>query len=374
MYRRHQIQALLVFAVFLITLYYSYTVFQTADYKPRSGDKVVSPGTKTTYVRLTPGAKRADNGPIMEDKLTEVGLVKSAHEQLASWITTANEKLASWIKTADKKLASGIKIAYDKTTSNSSINSLLPRNYATARYARHRCESNQTYIDFGSSLSPEQTTRVNQCVQTYEAQRKQGLEREITGRSIRYTTHSHLSQDSFVIEAGGHMGVDVQELNSRYHPGTYIVLEPVPKFYNALVDRFKTSTNVQVHRYGIDASDGEFYVNDKHNDGASIFKKGQETGQVSRIMNATKFFENVSVRSRDVDLLTMNCEGCEYAVIDLLLSTNYIRHFKSIQFQPHKIDGICYPVKRFCWYQELLTKTHKLTFQFKFVWENWIMI
>lgn len=194
---------------------------------------------------------------------------------------------------------------------------------------------------------------------------------------IRYTGHSYLNNNSFVIEAGGYIGNDVQVFNDRYKPGTYMVLEPVPKFFDMLVERFKDSPNVIVYNYGIDDSDGEFYVSDTSNDAATMFKnKNIAGGKVSKIMNVTKFMilNHVAVRTRDVDLLTMNCEGCEFSVLDLLLSTDYIRHFKNIQFQSHKLDGICYPVKRFCWYQELLTKTHKLTFQFKYIWENWTQI
>ncbi|OWF49232.1 uncharacterized protein LOC110452079 [Mizuhopecten yessoensis] len=237
------------------------------------------------------------------------------------------------------------------------------------------CQSNQSFVDFGSgSLTCEQRTRVEQCIQTYQEEYIRALKEEIADRDIRYTSHSYLDRNSFMIEAGGHRGNDTYEFNSRYHPGFYIVLEPVPVFYDILVKKFQQSPNIAVYNFGIDVKDGNFNISESSDNAVSIFMTDNQKGRRIQIVNTTRFFEKLSVRSREVDLITLNCEGCEYAVLDLLLSTDYIRHFRNIQFQSHRIPGICYPVRRFCWYQELLGKTHKLIFQFKFVWESWARI
>ncbi|XP_021369184.1 uncharacterized protein LOC110460542 isoform X2 [Mizuhopecten yessoensis] len=243
------------------------------------------------------------------------------------------------------------------------------------RFSTRLCDSNMTYIDFGDTFTSTQIARVNRCISTYEQEYQKGLKEERIKRDVRWSSHTYINNKSFMIEAGGHNGVDVEQFNSRFHPGKYVVLEPVERFFNVLKTKFKGSPNVIVYKFGVDATDGIFYVNDAKDDGSSIFHK-HESGKskAAKIVNVTNFFEMLSVRGRDVDLITLNCEGCEYAVLDLLLSTDYIRHFRNIQFQSHRISGICYPVKRFCWYQELLQKTHKIQFQFKFVWESWSRI
>ncbi|XP_060080995.1 uncharacterized protein LOC132560340 [Ylistrum balloti] len=244
------------------------------------------------------------------------------------------------------------------------------------RYPVRYCETNQSYVDFGSEniLTSYQKVNVEKCMETYQAEHGRAIMEERKNRSIRYTSHSYLNRNSVIIEAGGHLGVDTDQFNNRYHPSLYIVLEPVPKFYNALLEKFKSSPNVNINNFGIDVNDGVYYIKESRNDAVSIFEAGNQKGERIEIRNVKQFFEKLSVRSGEVDLITLNCEGCEYAVLDLLLSTDYIRHFRNIQFQPHRISGICYPVKRFCWYQELLKKTHKLSFQFKFVWESWTRI
>ncbi|XP_033727894.1 uncharacterized protein LOC117317265 [Pecten maximus] len=242
------------------------------------------------------------------------------------------------------------------------------------RYPVRTCHTNMTYIDFSSIFSIKETSRVNKCILDHEEDMANGHIQEAAKQTLRWSDHTYLDSGSFVIEAGGHKGLDASQFNSRYHPGTYIVLEPVAKFFHVLKNRFKSSPNVVIYNFGIDVADGVFYVNEEKNDGASLFVKDQKkkgTFKGAKIVSVSKFFETLSVKSNEVDLITLNCEGCEFAVLDLLLSTDYIRHFRNIQFQPHKHSRICYPVKRFCWYQELLQKTHSLKFQFKFIWESW---
>lgn len=245
---------------------------------------------------------------------------------------------------------------------------------STSRYPVRSCETNNTYVDFSSVLTAEQHVRVNNCVSTYKQDFEDGLVKARANQELRWSIHSYLNNKSFMIEAGGHKGLDVSEFNSRYHPGTYIVLEPVTQFYNVLKDKFKSSPNVVIYKFGVDVTDGVFYVNEDNNDGANIFAKkhsGKETLTAAKIVKVSRFFEKLYIMKRDVDLITLDCEGCEFAILDLLLSTDYVHHFRNIQFQPHNLPSLCYPIKRFCWYQELLQLTHQQKFQFKFVWESW---
>ncbi|XP_021369185.1 uncharacterized protein LOC110460544 [Mizuhopecten yessoensis] len=100
-----------------------------------------------------------------------------------------------------------------------------------SRYPRKKCASNNTYIDFGSTMTVEQSVRVNACVLDYKAEFKRQLELEKKNMAVRWSSHHYLNKSSFVIEVGGYSGSDAEQFNSRYHPGTYIVLEPVAKFF-----------------------------------------------------------------------------------------------------------------------------------------------
>lgn len=90
------------------------------------------------------------------------------------------------------------------------------------------------------------------------------------------------------------------------------------------------------------------------------------------ITNTTEFLLKVGVGMFDVDLMSMNCEGCEFEALETLLSTNLVTHFKNIQFATHStIEGLDRPLPRYCNIQQLLARTHTPTYQYKFIWESW---
>jgi hypothetical protein len=70
--------------------------------------------------------------------------------------------------------------------------------------------------------------------------------------------------------------------------------------------------------------------------------------------------------------MTINCEGCEYDLLETLLSTDLIYQFRHIQFGTHPtLKNLRDPVRRYCQIQEWLRRSHKLTYQYKFQWETW---
>ena len=72
----------------------------------------------------------------------------------------------------------------------------------------------------------------------------------------------------------------------------------------------------------------------------------------------------------DVDLIKINIEGGEYEVLESLIADNKLSMFKNLQIQFH--DFIIENAKeRMSKIQQELAKTHVLTYQYEFVWENW---
>jgi len=67
--------------------------------------------------------------------------------------------------------------------------------------------------------------------------------------------------------------------------------------------------------------------------------------------------------------MKINIEGSEYDLLEHLLETNYVKIIKNIQVQFH--DFVPNAEKRMKRIQEKLQKTHYLTYQYPFVWENW---
>lgn len=222
------------------------------------------------------------------------------------------------------------------------------------------------------NFTPAQIKRIKLCSKSYAGERNVQLKDAQHKYKDRWNSHTYLNSKSVVLELGGHVGNDLRELHNRYEPARYIVLEPVRHFYNILVEQFGKIPGIEVHNFGIGLKSEDVFVG-KVNDGSSIYKEYKNYTDANialKIVAVKSFFMEFDFKS-GVHLLTMNCEGCEYAVLDHLLRSNIMRRFWNIQFQPHFHKKLDAPLRRYCEYQELLRRTHLLVYQHKFWWESW---
>lgn len=168
-----------------------------------------------------------------------------------------------------------------------------------------------------------------------------------------------LDGDSVVVDAGGYDGRWAENIARLYDP-TIIVFEPVPRFYEICQRRFTSNPKVLVCRaalsdvdevkpFCISSNDSGFYT------AGTLVKMD--------CMDAAALLE------KDIDLLKLNVEGEEYRILMRLIVTGTIRQARDIQVQFHRIGtwtDAYYPLLR-----ALLEKTHHLTLDYPYIWENW---
>lgn len=222
-------------------------------------------------------------------------------------------------------------------------------------------------------LSEDEIEKVRQCSRTAEKQRKFGVNKTKIFKPQRWTSHTYLNNKSTVVELGGYLGNDVENIFSRYQPRRYIVVEPVYQFYKKLVHRFQNISNILIYNFGVGGHDENTSVYSRLDGTSSFKKKAGGHGIPIRLVGARNFFLGIGVGFFDIDLLTMNCEGCEYPVLDFLLDTNLINNIRNIQYQPHKLDEIDQSLYKYCEYQQRLRRTHSLVFRHQFWWESWTL-
>lgn len=171
-----------------------------------------------------------------------------------------------------------------------------------------------------------------------------------------------LVPDSMVLDCGGHQGVFAEEIFKRY--GCNIeIYEPVPQFAQRIRSLFQTP-KVHVHERAIGGQ--LFLVVDLsvQGDSSGAFGSSDETVEAKVVP-----FSMVIHGARNVDLAKLNIEGMEYdAMEDALMMgvQNKVKNFQ-IQFHPNAPD---YHARRM-WIQDELRKTHYLTYEYPYVWENW---
>jgi hypothetical protein len=101
-------------------------------------------------------------------------------------------------------------------------------------------------------------------------------------------------------------------------------------------------------------------------DSSSIFKMGNKIVPI-KLLKASEFIEMHLISK--IELMKINIEGGEYELLDHLIDSNAISIIENIQVQFHNfIPNAEVRMKQI---QDRLSLTHKLTYQYKFVWENW---
>ena len=173
-----------------------------------------------------------------------------------------------------------------------------------------------------------------------------------------------LNRDSIVLDVGGFEGQWTSDIFSRYMCRIHI-FEPVPEFANRIARRFAANDRIKLHRLALGARSGDVALTVK-GDTSSVFLKGE--GRVTiQVITAESVFE--SERIDEVDLMKVNIEGGEYDLLEHLIATGLIMRIRRLQVQFH--DFVPDAAARMRSIQAALERTHRLTYQFLFIWENW---
>lgn len=173
-----------------------------------------------------------------------------------------------------------------------------------------------------------------------------------------------LSEDSIVFDIGGYEGQWASDIFAKYCCQIYI-FEPVCEYAENIKERFKKNPKIHVYPFGLASEDrlDEIAI---CQDSSSIFKKGRNKNIV-KLINIEKFMHEHNIKN--VDLIKINIEGGEYELLEYLISNQNVTRFKDIQVQFHKF--MPHAEKRRSKIQKELKRTHYLTYQYEFVWENW---
>jgi FkbM family methyltransferase len=174
-----------------------------------------------------------------------------------------------------------------------------------------------------------------------------------------------LDENSIVMDLGGYKGEFAADIYCKYSATIY-VFEPILNFYDIIKDKFSNTNKVISYPYGLAENDSELKISLTDNSSSVYIDSDQfEIIQLKSIVNFIKV-NNIT----KVDLIKINIEGGEYEILESLIEHNMISIFNNIQVQFHDfiIDNAKERMNKI---QTELAKTHKLTYHYEFVWENW---
>ncbi|WGD34885.1 FkbM family methyltransferase [Olleya sp. YS] len=176
-----------------------------------------------------------------------------------------------------------------------------------------------------------------------------------------------LNKDSVVFDLGGYKGEFASDIYNKYESTIY-VFEPIQSFYNIIKQKFADNPKIKAYQYGLAGQDQTMQISLTDNSSSVYIKsKHAETIQLKSIVDFIKA-NNI----KHIDLIKINIEGGEYDVLEALIAHNMLPLFTDLQIQFHDFI-IPNAAERMKAIQNELSKTHQLTYQYEFVWENWTL-
>jgi FkbM family methyltransferase len=186
---------------------------------------------------------------------------------------------------------------------------------------------------------------------------------EINGdRTLRL--NYDLNPNSIVMDLGGYEGEWSADIYCKYS-SKILIFEPNYAFYKNIQNGFEKNLNVQVFNFGLAESDRVEKLSLRDNS-SSIFIESDNYVEI-HLKSAKQFVHDQNLTN--VDLIKINIEGGEYEFLESLIQNDLVRIFDNIQVQFH--DFVPNAVERMNKIQMELSKSHYLTYNYEFVWENW---
>lgn len=173
-----------------------------------------------------------------------------------------------------------------------------------------------------------------------------------------------LNENSVVFDLGGYEGQWASDIFSKYCCFIH-VFEPVEKFFNKIEQRFSKNEKIFVHQFGL-SNDNKKEKISIDGDSSSSFKT-KDAGEYIELVSAIDFIKKHEISI--IHLMKINIEGGEYDLLEHLVESGFINNILNIQVQFH--DFVPNAEERMNNIQRQLSKTHSLTYQYPFVWENW---
>jgi FkbM family methyltransferase len=200
------------------------------------------------------------------------------------------------------------------------------------------------------------------CIDYFD---KESLERWFKDKGDEnHRVNYDLNENSLVIDLGGYLGEWTEKIHNKYSCNVY-VFEPVFKYYNNIVEKFKNNNKIKIFNLGLSGVNDEVVI--KHdNASSSIFI---ENGVEEKI-KLVKYYDFINDNKIGyIDLIKINIEGSEYELLEHIIENNLQLKIKNLQIQFHKTFNDSEEKREEI--RKVLSLTHKLTYDYTFVWENW---
>lgn len=176
-----------------------------------------------------------------------------------------------------------------------------------------------------------------------------------------------LNSDSLVIDLGGYKGQWASDIYARYNC-RIMIFEPAHAFAKIIEKRFAKNPKIEIFHFALGDRKRQEILS-LSADGSSVYREGVKKENI-QFEDVADYFTRKNIIS--CDLMKVNIEGGEYELLPRLIKTGLIKNIRNLQIQFHNLSPDS--EKHMELIHAELAKTHTLTYQYKFVWENWELV
>jgi len=182
---------------------------------------------------------------------------------------------------------------------------------------------------------------------------------------LRYQ-YDNLPSDPIFFDLGAFSGGWSKAMINRYG-GTSYLFEIAPSTFTSLSKKFGCDEHYKLFNFGLSDKTYDMNVDATNFDDAFSVCDGAGEGDVLlKFEDFNGFVDKYDIDK--IDVMKINIEGGEY---DLLESIEDFSFIGNVQIQFHNYESISDCAERRERIRNVLSKTHKPTYDYYFVWENW---
>ena len=143
----------------------------------------------------------------------------------------------------------------------------------------------------------------------------------------------------------------------------------MPEFSKNIEQKFLGNKQVHVYSYGLGNKNDQLLIT-MGDDNSSFYIPSSKNTISAEVRELThKLLSGLGVES--IDLLKVNIEGGEYDLLEHMIENETISLVKNLQVQFHNF--VPNAIKRRNGIRQQLRFTHKETWCYEFIWENWVL-
>jgi FkbM family methyltransferase len=174
-----------------------------------------------------------------------------------------------------------------------------------------------------------------------------------------------LNSDSLVFDIGGYKGDFANAIFDKYACNIYI-FEPVKIYYEEIKNKFKDNNKIKVFNFGLSDNNSKMQISVLES-ASSVYNQNSEKKETIELKSIMGFIRQHEINK--IDLFKVNVEGGEFDILPALIENGYQSNIIDFQIQFHTfVENSVQKRKKI---RESLSKTHKLTYDYWFIWENW---